>query len=277
MKHQKILLRRVLTFACTFLILLLLSGCKDDARAIWKSVIKKCAKNDLLGRDILFFGPSNNLGPGTILQKFATGGGGIQVSHLFSEYASDPESLINIGQIFSCEGMSSSSTNIGADLSLESSLSISGDLSIELKKAQKISVKADSVQWVDIITGPFKQKILDLSDDHSVKRDLLINGHLVLSRALRVRGMHAELSFSSKIGGEIKTKFPEIDVAAGLANAGIGLKGQWIGDTKLVLDSTSDFYIAGELRKFLATGLATRSDVIGPIEQNVDKLKFVRR
>jgi len=240
-------------------------------------VIKKCANNDLIGRDILFFGPSNNLGPGTILQKFTTGGGGIQVSHLFSEYAPDPESLINRGQAFSCEGMSSSSTKIGADLSLESALSISGDLGIELKRAKQISVKVNSAQWVDIITGPFRQQVLDLSDDNIVKTDLLVNGHLVLSRALRVRGMHTELSFSSEIGGELKAKFPEINVIAGPADAGVGLNGKWIGDTKLVIDSTSDFYIAGELREFLATGLAAPTDVIGPLEQNVDKLKFVRR
>ncbi len=277
MKRQKQLLRRVLAFASTFLILLLFIGCKDDARAIWKSVIKKCAKNDLLGKDILFFGPSNNLGPGTIMQKFTTGGGGIQVSHLFSEFSSDPDSIINVGQTFSCEGMKSSRTTIGADLSLESAVSISGDLGIELKRAKKISVKVNSAQWVDIITGPFRQQILSLSDDNIVKKDLLVNGHLVLSRALRVRGMHAELSFSSEIGGEIKAKYPEIIIDSGPADAGVGLNGKWIGDTKLVIDSTSDFYIAGELREFLSTGLAAPSDVIGPIIQDVDKLKFIRR
>jgi len=277
MTNQKFQSRRILAFTCTFLILLICCGCKDDARAIWKSVIKKCANNDLLGRDILFFGPSNNLGPGTILQKFTEGGGGIQVSHLFSEYASDLESLINRGQAFSCEGMSSSSTKIGTDLSLESALSITGNLGVELKRAKEISVKVNSAQWVDIITGPFRQQVLGLSDDNIVKKDLLNNGHLVMSRALRVQGMSAELSFSIEIGGELKAKFPEINIVAGPADAGVGLNGEWISETKLVINSTSDFYIAGELREFLVTGLAAPSDVIGPIEQNVDKLKFVRR
>jgi len=273
MKHKHIILGRVLVISCVFIILFLASGCKDDARHIWKSVIKKCANNDLLGPNIFYFGPSNNLGPGTIFQKFTKGG--IQVSHLISEYVSDPESFVNEGQIFSCEGMSSSSHSINADLSLASLLSISGKLGLELKKAKKINVKTDSVQWIDIITGPFKKKILDLSDDHAVKNDLLESGHLVLSRALRVRGMYAELDFSSEIGGKIQADFPEISISEGPANVGIG--GQWVGKTKLILKASSDFYIAGELRNFLATGLAASSEELGPIEQNVDELKFLRR
>jgi len=273
MTNQKRQSKRILSLTYTFLLLMLFCSCKDDARAMWKSVVKKCANNDLIGSDVLFFGPSNKLGPGTIWQKFTEGGGGIQVSHKFSEYAPDPESLINRGQAFSCQGMDYITTKIGAELSLESALSFTPSLGAELKRAKEISVKVNSAQWVDIITGPFREHVLGLSDDDSVKKDLLNNGHLVLSRALKIQGMTAELSFSTEIGGELKAKFPEI----GPSDADVGLNGEWTGETKLVITCTSDFYIAGELREFRVTGLAAPSDDIGPKVENVDKLKVIGR
>src|SRR5208282_778153 len=80
-------------------------GCgPKNAKAVWNDGLKKCAQNDLLGPKILYFGPSNALGPGTIFQKYADGG--IQVSHLLSQYGSTD--LYAPAQTFSCDATSSS-------------------------------------------------------------------------------------------------------------------------------------------------------------------------
>src|SRR5258706_15392085 len=78
-----------------------------NAKALWTAGLKKCAQNDLLGPNILYFGPSNALGPGTIFQKFADGG--TQPSHLLNEYAPSPNGLMSPAQTFTCSPDSSSS------------------------------------------------------------------------------------------------------------------------------------------------------------------------
>jgi hypothetical protein len=290
-------------FVSTSVIILLIfsTACIEDARAIWESVIKKCANNDLLGPDVFYFGPSNNLGPGTIFEKYPSGGIGLSYridSYVQSESAR--QSLINEGTIFSCEGTSSKKFALGLLLSLESLLSLSGDLKFDLRRAEFISVSVDAAQWIDIVTGPYCTLIQKLPNDHPVRNALSARGNLVLSRALRIRHMTAELIFSHSIGNALKKKFPEFVFSPKTDEVGIKLTGQWNSDSRLIISAASDFYIAGELRAFKNTrsdgdfGLKMETDLkektktaekpesgeqaekIGPIEKNVYVVPFIR-
>jgi len=254
--------------AVTLAISVLAVACvPHDARAIWTQVVKKCAKNDLIGSDVLYFGPSNADGPGTVFQPFQSGG--TQESHLPSEYISNVQAVIGPNQTFSCSGNTATSFSLGADVPVETTLPVSGSVAVNLKRASKVTVSADSLAWVSLVTGPYKDLVISLNDSSTVKKDITQNGHLVLSRALSVKGMKAELEFSSSVGADVKAKVPNVT-----GDKGIAVTSAWDGTTKLTISAPTDFYIAGELRKWEAGGLAANE--IGPQIKGVASI-VVRR
>src|SRR5712691_5637897 len=38
----------------------------EDASSAWRKVLQKCAKSDVIGKQSLFFGLSNGIGPGSV-------------------------------------------------------------------------------------------------------------------------------------------------------------------------------------------------------------------
>lgn len=266
---------RVMLCTCVAFTLFLASACEGpgDARAVWKNGIKKCAKNDLLGSNVLFFGPSNALGPGTIFQNFTTGG--TQVSFLIENYQPSPAPSMAPAQSFGCSVDSAVTFKMSPNVSMDLLLGASGSVGVDLKRATNVKVQAQSLQWDQLVTGPYRQQILSLPAGHPIRDALLSGGHLVLARALRVKGMQAELEFSESTGVDVKAKIPNGAIGLPAGSTGVGLSAQWTGNTKLTLTAPSDFYIAGELRRFSETGLAGSSE-IGDLVTGVDKI-VVRR
>lgn len=262
-------MRRLLLHAASIVCLALLIACARDARSIWKEGIKKCANNDLLGPNVLYFGPSNSLGPGTVFQAFASGG--TQESHLLDSYVKPIGPVISPNpQVFTCSAQSAKKSSIGADLPLDAALPVGATVGAHLKRASSVKVWADELQWVGLIVGPYRSAVLSLPDSNQVKQDITRNGHLILARALRVKGMKAELEFSTDVGADVKAKVPDVS-----GDKEIKLNGSWEGTTKLSVTAASDFYIAGELRRWSETGLA--GSEIGTLMTGTDKIIFRRR
>ncbi len=59
----------------SFITLLSVSFVKgQDVGKAWKSVFKNCSSADIMGDNILFFGPSNKIGLGSVWRKNSSGG-----------------------------------------------------------------------------------------------------------------------------------------------------------------------------------------------------------
>jgi len=115
--------------------------------------------------------------------------------------------------------------------------------------------------------------VLGLPNNDPVKSDLLNAHQLVLTRALKVKGMTAVLTFTDSAGAAAKLQIPAGSVPkSGSSDVGVDLNAAWDGNTKLTLTATSDFYIAGELRTFDANGLAGPGSTIGPLVEGVKGL-----
>ncbi len=253
-----------LAWAVTLTLFLFVASCDGDknARAIWTDALQKCAASDLIGPNVLFFGPSNALGPGTIFQKFPDGA--MQPSHLLSEYETNPSSLMAPSNPTGCVADTSSTFQFGANVDVGQTLPVTASVGIELKKAKTVALKVQAWAWDQLVTSPYRQKILGLPDKDPVKDDLLRAGHLVLSRAIKVQGMEANLEFSSKVAPSVKASVPG-------GSIGGGLTATWTSDTKLTIKSDSSFFLAGELRQFSEEGgmaLAAPRE-IGPLVTNV--------
>ena len=258
-------------------VLLWLTACNDpsDSRAVWREAINKCASSDILGPDIVVFDPSNVLGPGTIFHRFADGGA--QPSHLVTEYESDPASFMApVGKV-TCDVNNAKTMDLGGKLNFDTALSSAGanasaEVAADLKKARSIVVTADQIQWDQLVTGPFRERILHLPDGDAVKSDLLIGHDVVLSRALRVHGMTADLKFDSDVGTKLKGEAPNVVMGLPSGSSTVELNGTWTSNTTLRLKAAQDFYIAGELRSFSVEGLAGPSEEIGPKVEDAGKL-----
>jgi len=244
-----------------------------DARSIWADIVKKCATSDLLGSDVLYFGPSNDIGPGSIWRKNTDGG--YNVRWLLSNVSTDDTSLVHSGQTFTCSGQVTSSSKISPSATLESSVSpLTGSVAADFDKAKKVTVTINSVQWAELVEGPYETKVGSLDASNAVKMDLGTGNRFVIERALKINGMTADLEFSHDDGLNLKSKYSGPIGSLGTGKVGAGLSADWKGDTTLHLVSTADFYIAGQLSPWSSMGLSSAGrKALGPKVQKVSSAK----
>src|SRR5438046_4482937 len=128
-------------------IALAMGGCSPNGKSAWQDVIRHCASSDLNGKHVLYFGPSNAIGPGSIWRKDTQG-----EFRLRYDLAQMPPPSQDYRANFTettCDGTWSSGFNLGATASIAATAA-SADLQADFKKAKKVSAKANSVAWVPI-------------------------------------------------------------------------------------------------------------------------------
>ena len=169
-------------------------------------MVKKCVASDLNGETILYFGPSNKVGPGTVWR--AGSDGGYRLRWSLQEMPGN-EVFMNPGNQSSCEGSSTTKFGFKAALGLTSQITpASGSLANDFQKAKSINVKAASVAWNTIKEGPFENYIKALPATAGIREDLGKGNRLVLYRALRVSGYSAVMEFNTSDVAELKAKYP---------------------------------------------------------------------
>jgi hypothetical protein len=232
-----------------------LSGCNhDDARSAWTSVIDKCARSQLNGK-ILYFGPSNNIGPGSVWRK--PEGGGFRVRYSLAEMPGNSV-FITQGTPSSCDGSSETKFGTKASVGLSTSLSTaSAEVQNDFQKATNIQVRAGSIAWDIVKEGPYEAYVRALPSVGGVREDLAVGDRLVLYRALRVIGYSATLEFSTSDAAALKAKYSGVLPKSVTGDVSAEMAATWSTDNKLTLTSTGDFYLAGELVPFKPAGFAS--------------------
>lgn len=226
---------------------LVLSGCKhDDVSAAWYEVLKKCVSADQLGSKLVYFGPSNNIGPGALWRK--ADDGGLFVRYVLRDAIPDEEqrgALIIPGEEANCKGTAKSSWSLKPSLLVETKAApITGELALDLNRARSVTVAVHNWSLDQIKEGPF-ETWLRRNPENAYVLDATRDSRLVLERAVRVLGFSTTLEFSRNDALELKAKYS--GPALGTGQLGIGLGAKWTGDTTLELTSTKNIYIAGEL------------------------------
>jgi len=260
--------RIVLLLFCVAL--LASSGCccftAEDA---WTDVLSKCAVSELNGNKILYFGPSNNVGPGSIWREPEDGG--FRLRNTVSDMPRKPIDFIHKGTEFSCNGAQLSSTASGVAATFESSLSpIDAELSADLKAASNINMKVDSCAWDEIKEKAYENYIMQPINSEYYE-DLERSNRYVLSRALRVHGYSVELKFSKKISSKIKASYSGQLAKELTGKFGAELSTEWTSDNTLRISAKKPFYIAGEMSKVKSGVFASRSSFLGkPVTIDTD-------
>lgn len=231
-----------------------LGGCNDqDAKTSWNDVTKKCAVSDLNGPHILYFGPSNVLGPGTIWRQ--ADDHSLHVRYDLNDLPGTKD-FMTPGNNSPCDGTSSTTFGFQAAADLTASpLAVSAGVSNDLKKATDVTVKATSMRWDTVREGPYEAYVNALPHDSMAYKEMKAGHRLVITRALRISGFSATMTFKSSDVAGLKATY-DGPLGAGVTGKLNGsLNASWSSDGKLTLTAANDFYIAGELRPYSQTGL----------------------
>lgn len=232
---------------------ILSAGCLGggSARSAWQDVISRCAKSDLNGKKILFFGPSNAVGAGSVWRIDSEG-----VYRLRYDLAHmpTPQDFYAPSTTLACDGTSSRKFKVALSGAFDQQAALSAEASAEISKARSVAAKATSVQWVSIAEGAYDSYVKNVAKDSDAGKDLMTGTRRVLTRAFKVSGFTAKITFDSSNAVSAKAKIPAGAVLPG--GIGGGLTASWSEGGELTLTSSGDFYIAGELQEYKPTGFS---------------------
>lgn len=238
-----------------FCLLPIFSACKDDAKSTWTEVLSKCAVSDVNGTKMLYFGPSNNLGPGSIwVSDDAEGGYRIRYS---LANLPKPQTFVNVGTSFQCSGTSTTTlTGSGSIDAAVSVLPVSADVAVDLKRAKSVTVSVGSASWDDVLGGPYEAYIKALPATNQARVELETGSRLVLIRALKITGFSTKMTFDTNVTPSLKAKYSGPLPTGVSGQLGANLSASWDDSNTLTITSNDDFYIEGKLSQYKTTGLA---------------------
>jgi len=227
-----------------------LAGCSAGmTEASHRPDISGCDADDFATGNVVFFGLTDNLGPGTIMKRYAGKGVGpeVLVATLVADQGSS-STVVHRGVNWTCALGDSVARAFNAN-SAVGILPASADDNAKLARASEIAVTVDSVRWDDLLAGPYRV-VVDHLSDASLKADLLGGRYLIVSRALAAEGIKITARFDRSIGANVKAALGEgaRTFTQGRVSAAVNLA--WEGTTKLVITTPSDVYIAGQFRRF---------------------------
>ena len=180
----------------------------QDARALWKDVVQRCSQNDALGGRLLFLGPSNDIGSGTIWRKSGLFHGyGVRWRVRDIDAKPDHSAYIDPGHMATCSGNATSKLALNANVALNSTVyPASAELSADLGRGRTTAVSVKAWSWEQIIEGPYEVQLRSVTDQ-TVKDDINQANRFVLSRALHVKGLTTEITFDRSAGAGLKAKY----------------------------------------------------------------------
>ena len=236
-----------------FALLIMGSAPTSSVREAWNKVLNTCASSDLLGKNVIYFGPSNNVGPGSVWRKNANG------SYELRRLTPTTEKwrgIIKPGTRSTCLNMEMASWSANSKLLLESRLApIEGELAGLLSKATEVTVKIDGWSLDQLIEGPFEDIVFSLPSQDKYRKDLLADNRLIITKSVRIKGFVTDLKFSKEDALKLKVKLTS-HLTRRLGNYGIDVKANSLSDNVLRVTSSEEFYIAGEFGKFTPSGFA---------------------
>ena len=244
-------------------------GQAQDAKKVWKEIVKPCTLSELQGKKVLFLGLSNNVEVGTLLRPRPEQGGYGRASfqNVIDEYQANPATPKPMptpvvgGNLVGCNGQASKKKNLNASIGLLSAvLPFTGDFGLALSKATVTSGTVESVAMYDMDELVMARIIDGLGASSQVRAALLMRRTdkkpvwYIVSRAFRVEGLKMKIDFKKSVDAGFKAKYTGPLTDAGVGELGVGLKAAWASDSVLELTSTAPFYIAAELSYYQPLG-----------------------
>jgi hypothetical protein len=233
--------------AVTCLLAVAVAGCKDPAPTAADAdqvAVDGCAGSNLASKAVLYFGPSNQIGPGSVWQRMGDLGG-YQPLYRLQDLGIDA-GVIQQGAPFSCDLTRARGWKADAALSVLSGAStVSADAKADFSRATSVTVSTSGAAWDDLLMGPYGARLRAIPDA-AVRADVTGPKRLSLRRALRVAQYKVTLTFDSSVGPSLQAKYGGASLPSSVVgNAGANFSVNWTGSDKLEL-TASNVYVAGE-------------------------------
>jgi hypothetical protein len=221
---------------------------QSNVRDAWNQVFADCGKSDLFGSRMLYFGPSNNVGPGSVWRRESDGS--LRLRFELADAIPDNgkrAKLIRVNDAAKCDRNKKRSWNISLGLPFVNRL-VDAALSAEFGRAQKatVSIKGYAVDLLKEV--PFKIALQDKSIPAEYRDDLSKDDRIIFENSIRISGLQVELEFEPKVGAEVRGKYKGQQFNTGDEGAKLSVK--WSGDSKVTLETEQDVYIGGVAGKW---------------------------
>jgi hypothetical protein len=210
----------------------------QTSRQAWTAVLKNCADSDLLGKDTVYFGVSNQIGPGSIWRRDKDGS--LRLRYELSDIEPEPAkqaALIQLNNQVSCKGSSSSNWQIKFGLPFESAVTpVSADVGSDLRRADNVTVSVNGWAVDELKEGLYEQLI----QNSAMKGEFSTSDRLVVENAYRIIGFSATFHFAKSIADQLKGKYKGSTVST---QDGASLQTSWSNDTALTIQAPGTFYL----------------------------------
>jgi hypothetical protein len=228
-----------------------LSGCETNSSGTAaKEFVNGCADSALNGKSVLYFGPSNQIGPGSVWSR-AGHSGGYQPQWRMQDLGVDVK-VIDLGKSFECDLNKSSKLAANAGLSVISSVTnASADAKAAFSRAKLIKVTSKGAAWDTVVAGPYNARLKEIPDP-AIRADIAGPNRIIMRRALRLNGYKVTLDFDASVKPEIKAKYSgKLLGRETVGDVGANLAAEWTSEDKLELTASDGVYVAGEFAQLI--------------------------
>lgn len=216
-----------------------------------KKFTEVCAKDELQSNAVIYFGPSNQIGPGSIWSRLGSNEG-YQPQWRSKDLNLNYAEVVELGTAFPCDfSKNAKLTAKGGISALSPAANVSADLEADFAQAKTIKVSAREAAWDTVVEGPYKVQLKKISNP-DIKSDVFGPNRLVVRRALRLSGYKAVMDFDTSVAPAIKAKYDGMKLGAKVVGeVGAEFNAKWTTDEKLELSAADNVYVAGEFVEFV--------------------------
>ncbi len=191
----------ILTFA--------LSAAAQDASTAWRDVIRRCAKTDLIGKQSLFFGVSNPIGPGSVWRR--ANDRSIRLVSVLSDAVPssiDQALIVRGNNVASCAGKSFSRWNLRLGLPFTTGATrLTLDIGALLGGAHDVTVSIQGYALDTLDESQWKKAYAALGRDNAFYKEIFQTDRLLAENSVKITGLTAVFNYSHDLSANVTAKY----------------------------------------------------------------------
>ena len=249
MRHSFIALALALfSVVCT-------TGCDDPQREQWMQALRDCGVAGVKPAHTLYFGPTNNAGPGSGWRET------FDAKHRHVDYRlrvdieelPAPKPFIRPSPSgYQCKGGRDVALKLNISAAVRTStLPLSKELSDALKWAKEIRITVGGMGWDELNESEYEEYVKKtLGPGNRYYEEMNEPHRLVLRRALAVEHLIMVYDFSKEDAAWLKKRYQGPLGGDGSGDLGGGLSAEWHDNNRLAIMAPARVWILGELVPF---------------------------
>ena len=236
---------RVFSVVAVLALFLAIPGCRyQQAKSSWQEVLVRCGAGDVLEGGV-FFGPSDQAGPGSIWRRTDVGtyrmrwsiveanrpGGALPVEPAGTAACKEPR--FTLERLFPTQ------------LLMNPLQPMDAELEDALNKVDKVTVRVQGWAVDRLAENAFGGMLKELPAESLLRKDLGREAIMAQVSGVRVAGFAISLDFAPADAERLRQKYKDLSIRSG--KAGASFSGKWTSPTVLELAADKDIYIFGRL------------------------------